>query len=357
MKLIKFSYSQTNGRWQIKDVAVDDLNLIVGKNATGKSRLLIILNAFKKMILSGPIYWGTFNFQFLNDKGERIDYIIEKDGNSLKETFSVNGNEILRRDDLSAEIKSVGTGDKTTVHPPKDKLVLHIRRDVLEYPHFEDLVTWCSKLHTFKFGHIHSNSFLTDDSGRSSDLMSLKDLSTPLKDLEGPTKEQLIKELNSIGFTILDLTTSKEVQDNQIYVKEADIDSEIQQSSLSQGMFRAISLMIYVNYLLQKNELSVLLVDDLCEGLDYLRSSKLGKILFNKLKDSGVQFIATTNDYFLMEHVPLKYWNVLNRKGSTVTSLNYSNSKSLFEDFKFTGLSNFDFFSSDYLAKRSSVKK
>lgn len=304
------------------------------------------------MILQGPVYNGLFDFNFITEKGERISYFIDRKSDSIEEVFKVNGNVILQRDSLSAELTSTD-GEKTTVHPPKDKLVLHVRRDVIDYPHFEELINWCAKIHSFKFGHIHANSFLSDDAGgASSDLMSLKDLSKPLKELDFGTKKQLIKELNEIGFPIIDLNSSSNPEDHQIHVNEADINFPIQQSSLSQGMFRAISLMIYVNYLLQKGDLTVLLVDDLCEGLDYQRSSQLGKMLFQKFKDTNVQFIATTNDYFLMEHVPLKYWNVLNRKGTVVTSLNHSNSKEIFQNFKFTGLSNFDFFSSDYLTKK-----
>jgi AAA15 family ATPase/GTPase len=356
MKLVRFSYKNLNN-WELHDIILDDLNLIVGKNATGKSRLLIVLNAFKRMILQGRVYMGVFDFQFLNDRNEKINYITKKTKEGISEILKVNDNIILQRDKISAEIKSIISGEKNIVHPPIDKLVLHIRRDVLEYPHFEELVNWCSKIHSFKFGHIHPNSFLADDTGISSDLMSLKDLSTPLKELELGNKKQLITELNEIGFTITDLTHSSNPQDNQIFVQEAEIEHKIQQSSLSQGMFRSISLLIYINYLLQKKELNVLLVDDLCEGLDYSRSSQLGKMLFKKLKDSNVQFIATTNDYFLMEHVPLKYWNVLSRKGAVVSSLNHSNNEALFKNFKFTGLSNFDFFASDYLSKEANLKQ
>jgi hypothetical protein len=59
--------------------------------------------------------------------------------------------------------------------------------------------------------------------------------------------------------------------------------------------------------------------------------------------------VATSNDLFLMEVVDLKYWNVLRRKGMTVTAINNKNHPKVFQDFKFTGLSNFDFFASDYL--------
>ena len=41
-----------------------------------------------------------------------------------------------------------------------------------------------------------------------------------------------------------------------------------------------------------------------------------------------------------MNNVPLEEWSVLQRKANHVIVKNYANSKEIFEDFKFTGLSN-----------------
>jgi hypothetical protein len=60
----------------------------------------------------------------------------------------------------------------------------------------------------------------------------------------------------------------------------------------------------------------------------------------------------TTNDRFIMNAVPLEYWLILSRDGGQVTSLNYRNSKEMFDDFESTGLSNFDLFSSGYYKKQ-----
>ena len=67
-----------------------------------------------------------------------------------------------------------------------------------------------------------------------------------------------------------------------------------------------------------------------------------------KAKDSSIQLIMTTNDRFVMNQVPLEDWSVLQRQGSHVRVLNYANSRDLFEEFKFTGLSNFSFLETDF---------
>ena len=57
-----------------------------------------------------------------------------------------------------------------------------------------------------------------------------------------------------------------------------------------------------------------------------------------------------------MDVVDLKYWNILRRNGNIVDSINHTTHPELFDDFEFTGLSNFDLFSSDYIARHLNDK-
>ena len=50
-----------------------------------------------------------------------------------------------------------------------------------------------------------------------------------------------------------------------------------------------------------------------------------------------------------MDVVDIKYWNILFRKNKIVTSVNIIENTEIFEKFRFSGLNNFDLFSSDYL--------
>jgi len=58
--------------------------------------------------------------------------------------------------------------------------------------------------------------------------------------------------------------------------------------------------------------------------------------------------VMTTNDRFIMNGVPLEYWSVIERKPGLAKLHNIHNSSQVFEDFKFTGLNNFDFFSTEF---------
>jgi predicted site-specific integrase-resolvase len=89
-------------------------------------------------------------------------------------------------------------------------------------------------------------------------------------------------------------------------------------------------------------------IDDIGEGLDFDRSCRLIELLRKKAKLSGTQMILSTNDRFVMNHVPIEEWSVLKRSGNRVQVLDYQNSRELFEEFKFTGLSNFSFLEMDF---------
>ena len=52
-----------------------------------------------------------------------------------------------------------------------------------------------------------------------------------------------------------------------------------------------------------------------------------------------------------MNHVPLQDWTVIRRAGGQANIYNYENSKRHFDDFKFTGLNNFDFLAMDFLSE------
>jgi hypothetical protein len=133
-----------------------------------------------------------------------------------------------------------------------------------------------------------------------------------------------------------------------LVAKEPDLKGKTDQQYMAQGMFRTLSLIIQINYAQMARVPSCILVDDIGEGLDYERSTNLIKLLIEKAKNSDVQLIMATNDRFVMNNVPLQYWSVIHRIGNRSRIYNYRNARKIFDKFEFTGLSNFDFFSSDY---------
>ena len=122
------------------------------------------------------------------------------------------------------------------------------------------------------------------------------------------------------------------------------------QTDMSMGMFRALSIIIHFNYYELEKIPGCVLIDDIGEGLDYERSTELIKLLIAKVESSvsNIQLFMSTNDRFVMNSVDLKYWQIIDRVGGKVNYYNIKNSSQVFDDFKFTGLNNFDFFATDF---------
>ena len=348
MKLLKYSYelSDIPGRddWVMDTIDLQELNLIVGKNASGKSRALIVPAAFAEMITQyRPVLPGNWEFTFATDDNRKIFYnVVNNKNTEIKEKLVVQGKAVLERKDGITRLYSETAKVFNKISPPDDKLALHVRRDKEEYPFFEDIVEWAGHTYTFNFGRIHPKMLLEN-------IITAEDIPELIKELDDSLKNKIVHQFNKLGYDIekiyAELTGKKEV----LYIKEKSLENDLEQSQLSQGMFRALSLIVFIYSLINKNMVRTFIVDDLCEGLDYDRATRLGKLLFEELQNRDIQFIASSNDSFLMDVVNIKYWNILTREKNIIKVYNYKNSREKFDQFKYSGLSNFDLFSSDYL--------
>jgi hypothetical protein len=117
---------------------------------------------------------------------------------------------------------------------------------------------------------------------------------------------------------------------------------------LSQAQQRTLTLLTYMTLLERSKTPASLLIDDFGEGLDFESARRLTTLVLRISEAAPLQFIIATNDRYVMNVVPLEFWTVLVDDAKRTRVFNYSNSKQKFDDFKFTGLSNFDFFSMDF---------
>jgi len=60
-----------------------------------------------------------------------------------------------------------------------------------------------------------------------------------------------------------------------------------------------------------------------------------------------------TNDRFVMNYVPLESWTILVRAKGGSRVINYKNSSHRFDEFKFTGLKNFDFMATNFFEEEA----
>ena len=193
-----------------------------------------------------------------------------------------------------------------------------------------------------KLAQVYSKSF--NEFGEKFDKLILEDLS------------QLGYECTEVGLTELeDFPGLKGLQLLTMYVQEKDLRTKSTQITMSQGMYRALGLVIHLNHIILSRDTKTLLIDDIGEGLDFERSKSFVSLLIKKAEAVGLQLVMTTNDRFVMNDVDLKKWAIIVRNGHKVQVTNYKSSPEVFEQFELIGLNNFDFFAMDLYRPESLV--
>lgn len=374
MVLKQFTYSEFDSKnprhWELENFTLNNINLFVGDNASGKSRTLKYIFLLSRILLSSKYHLISGNYiAKFDDDGEELVYELSfKDGKiELEKFYSTKEMFVHRTETGEGEIYNSLLKQKVKFRIPEEELIT-TRRDELQFPFLEKLFEWSSNVRHFRFSKeeekqrlilIESNRPLT--SGHNQNNLTNQAIEV-FRNGKAKFKEEfvnnIVRDFNSIGYDIknIDFGTLHSIQIDSpianrvvgLRVFEQDRQGTTDQNEMSDGMFRALSLIIHYNYYqLTKQGLTVL-VDDIGEGLDYARSTKLIKLLIEKSIDSNIQLIMSSNDKFVLNNTDLRYWQVVNRTGNQVKIYNYNNSKEKFENFKFTGLNNFDFYISDF---------
>jgi hypothetical protein len=178
-----------------------------------------------------------------------------------------------------------------------------------------------------------------------------------LKDFGDAFKRSIMADMDFVGFPLSDVDTQAPSSITisfpgpvvGLWVQERTLRGPTDQTDMSQGMFRCLSVIIQITYAQMSSPPGSVLIDDIGEGLDYERSCQIIKLLIKKANESNVQLAMATNDRFVMNTVPLEEWSVLQRSGGDSRVYNYRNSRAKFDEFKFTGMNNFDFFATNFV--------
>jgi energy-coupling factor transporter ATP-binding protein EcfA2 len=381
MKLIKYSYSElmnTERFWRVEPVSLESVCLFVGKNASGKSRLLRSINGlaialsgrFQKIFTSG--HWTA---SFLHDD-KLYDYELKIDNKIIvSESLVIDGTELIRRDEEGrGQMLAQEIGRSASFKLPVDKLAAG-RMDEVQFGYLSSLQAWAEKLQKYSFGSEFGRNILfgapmqdiDEQEGSVSEGLIEPDHVVKLyvrgyRQFGESFDNQILSDLNSIGYDCERIDAvhfNREIMFGNspaithgtfpvaLQLHERGVEAPVSQIEMSNGMFRALALIINLNYLVMSGDQRCVLVDDIGEGLDFDRSTKLIHLLIEKCRGSGSQLLMTTNDRFVMNETPLEYWHIVHRTGHVVSILDYQNSRDMFDEFSDLGLSNFDFFARD----------
>lgn len=372
MRLQSLQYAENEGtpqEWVLEELSVGQKNLIVGKNASGKSRILSVIGSFANILSSrqGLGKSGNYLFKLLHD-GKTYQYEINSDNKQvITEKLLVDGKSCINRgkDGIGTIwAENIDNGKDINFQTPQNVLAAVVKRDAIQHSFLEPLYAWASSVRQYHFGSTlgKSNITLFQPGGPKVDERDENAVAGIFRDgvKEYPNEfiPALIRDLASIDYYVENVEIGSPISilisglpsdPLVLRVKEKDLLGITDQFSMSQGMFRVLSLLIQVNYFQLNKTATCVLVDDIGEGLDFDRSCRLIELLRSKADHSDLQIILSTNDRYVMNQVPLDEWSVLQRKGNHVKVRNYSNSREIFDEFKFTGLSNFSFLELDVI--------
>jgi predicted ATPase len=349
LKLAKIRYVNDPGTpaaWELDPLNFGRINLLVGRNATGKTRVLSVMKRLASL-LSNSCRLENADALWEVDwaNGQSVEYLLrEQRSRVVEERLIIDGQVRLNRG-----IGGVGTiwaeriGSDLDFQSPDTCLAVCSRQDRIQHSFLRPIETWARSVHSYLFTSI----------GRTGSSDSLIEILASARDhpgfLEGIKKdiEKLGYEIEEIGLRETAPAQSGPGNSLELFVKEKRLKAITRQNAMSQGMFRSLALLIYLNQLQLVSEPACILIDDFGEGLDFERVSALTDLTVGKCGDSGFQLILSTNDRVVMNKIPLEFWSVLRQEDGRTRILNQSNAPEVFENFKFTGLSNFDFFSMD----------
>lgn len=369
--------------WSVSGLELGQKNLIVGKNSTGKSRVLNVVGGLSKLLLQDRLRFdnGDYDVRFLVDDKIHLRYKLRANNSHvLEERVYLDDEEVLSRDTQSLKLRYVIEKKDIQHEPAQNEVSAAARKDRHQHPFLMFLNEWALSVRHYRFGDkLGQNSLAMRVPGATREQIPDVDDSDPdrvvgifqtaITEFGKDFEDAVVEDMRSVGFPISEINIGSPDsiafgvslngvpaalgQLAAIGVKEEGVNGILYQTFLSQGMFRALSVIGQVNYSRLSGRGQCVIIDDIGEGLDFERSERLVDLLRSKANDSNFQLILSTNDKFVMNHVPFEEWSVLQRKGSTVSVRNFKNSRKKFEEFKFIGLSNFSFFEMDFVNQES----
>jgi hypothetical protein len=159
MKLKSIQYQEYDGQnneWRLEGCVLNEINLMVGKNATGKTRTLNIILALTHL-LSGELkpepQSGSIQVTF-EDNGQEIKYLLRYENQKVtQEQLIQNGKTLLQRGtDSKGKIFASELNTHIKFQPPSNELAVVTRRDAIQHPFLEKLYHWAKSARHFRFG-------------------------------------------------------------------------------------------------------------------------------------------------------------------------------------------------------------
>jgi energy-coupling factor transporter ATP-binding protein EcfA2 len=375
MQLIRLQYSEfagTSKQWRI-DIDFAPVNLLVGRNATGKTRTLAIINSLAEILRRNKHVQNSYFYVRFLEGSVATDYTLKISHSRVQtEILRVGGKQLLLRGQsgIGQLLSESPEAKQIRFKVPPTEPAISAKRDLIQHPFLEPLLHWSESLCYYPFGSDMGQRVLAFIDPRSAGPLNPGDPNEVigvyrrgLRTIGEKFKRQVIADMSSLAYPIKSIGVadaphvriSPATARNPVvfFVQEKRLRTKTWQHQMSAGMFRALSLVILTAFAELSSKPNCILVDDIGEGLDHDRAIRLLRLLVKRAQNRSIQLIMTTNNRFIMNAVQLDYWRGLVSKTDGVRVISPATDPKAFESFRNTGLSNFDFFSSGFMRSRN----
>jgi len=163
MKLDQFEYISNRGEpneWRIDGCQLGNINLIVGKNASGKSKIVRVIYLLSELLCDGgklgnrPTRKYEWHLLFDKDSERQTEYFITiENGYITQEKLKIGEKIFLQRDKTGeGRIYAKELDKDIRFQTPTTELAVVKRRDTIQHPFLEDIYKWSSSLRFYEFG-------------------------------------------------------------------------------------------------------------------------------------------------------------------------------------------------------------
>ena len=383
MRLTKVAYQEfpnSIASWEVQEFTLSAIDLLVGKNASGKSRTLNLIVDIARLIAgTKPTFhynsghWRlTFEVESADElpTERQINYelTITSGAVAFEHLWSVNTEYVTRGADGIGKLLAAQVDRPLDFQLSGTQLAVTAKRDAIQHPYLNPLNRWATSVRMYLFA-ADADRFVPVMVGQDQavDTAVTFGVEEPLAALISKGLQQFGAEfatsicgyMNELAYPVdamqlipmpmpQVIVTGMNQVPLMVAVIEHDIGAALPSRQMSGGMYRALAILVRTEIARRLQSPVVLLIDDIGEGLDFERARSLIRVLIRIAGNNDIQLIMATNDRFVMNEVPLDYWCVVVRTKGTVRVVNRRNSPKLFERFEEFGFNNFDFFAKDF---------
>lgn len=300
LKSLTYSEFEDDPRhWSIEHTEFEGINLMVGRNSTGKTRILNVIFSICR-IISGvhtkAFNSGNFFIEVeLDEKLYSYEISFQK-AKVIQESLLVDGVERLSRDAVGEGLVYFASEDKSIPFQIDPEVIaIQNKNDRLQHPFINDLAQWASSVRLYNFGSDFGKSRLmqqpTADLTGSVGLVAIIDADNTVgayingyQRFNQEFDKAIIRDMGKLGYHLEEVAAEPLDQLGLglpasllgLITVERDLGLlRNPQMGMSQGMFRAMALIIHINLAIFSKEQKLLLIDDIGEGLDYERATEI----------------------------------------------------------------------------------